>query len=123
VWRSDARRAQFDVKKVSLLWLVDHALPPVPAPQPAFKLVIAGTIAKLTGASTRARGHQHQGHRHSLKSKLLEALAMGMPVINANLGVTGIDGAYLPRVTVIGDNDAEGFGAVAQRRRTPSERQ
>jgi hypothetical protein len=97
VWRSDARRAQFDVKKVSLLWLVEHPLPPVPAPQPAFKLVIAGTVAKLTGASNRARGRQHQGHRHSLKSKLLEALALGMPDQRQSRRDRDRQGLSLPR--------------------------
>jgi hypothetical protein len=97
----------------------------VPAPQPAFKLVIAGTVGKFTGAyqltpvlanaSTKGTG---------IKVKATRSARMGMPVISANLGVTGIDRAYLSRVTVIEDNDAKGFGAVAQRRRTaPNERQ
>jgi hypothetical protein len=34
---------------------------------------------------------------------------MGVPVVSTRLGVAGIDEAYLSAVTVVEDDDAEGF--------------
>jgi glycosyltransferase involved in cell wall biosynthesis len=118
--------SQFDANDVSLRWLAERVMPHVLALQPAFKLVVAGTVCNaiedspaiikigkvdalgdayalapvLANAITKGTG---------IKIKLLEALAMGVPVVSTRLGVAGIDEAYLSAVTVVEDDDAEGF--------------
>lgn len=122
----------FEANRSALGYFVDHVLPLVLAEAPAFRLVVAGPIAgeapdhpaivKLGACDDIAEAYARAPvalnpvlSGTGIKIKLLDALALGVPVVSTAFGLTGVPREALGGVAAIPDRDAPAFAAAVLR--------
>lgn len=120
--------SSFAANVVSIRYLIDAVMPLVWAREPDFKLVVAGsicqdiedapgivklgTVAKIADAFRDAPILLNSIRAGTgVKIKLLDAMALGLPIVSTKMGVLGLDGSLLNGTLVADDEDASGFAA------------